>query len=288
MSNNNNNNNPIPHFDLGLGLEGTHVLITGGTGAIGSVTVNAFLQAGAIVSVFDLHVPSTAASTLPPSRYAEYKVDISNQTQLEDAFQQARAKFGLIQVCVALAAKDLSYVQHHATILDMPVAQWKSTFDVNVHGTFMTVQLWMRQLKEWATSSSATANNLSLVIIGSESGHFGELGNPDYAAGKSAVMYGLVQSLRKDLVLVHHNARVNVVAPGPVDTTQFRKECKANPEQYWQDCEATTALKRPVSLEGVARSILFLASENWSRDITGQIVNVDSGKNGKLLWPYSG
>jgi NAD(P)-dependent dehydrogenase (short-subunit alcohol dehydrogenase family) len=34
----------------------------------------------------------------------------------------------------------------------------------------------------------------------------------------------------------------------------------------------------------VAKSILFLASENWSGNITGQVLNVDSGKQGKVLW----
>lgn len=46
----------------------------------------------------------------------------------------------------------------------------------------------------------------------------------------------------------------------------------------------SVALKRPVPLESVAKSILFLASENWSGSITGQILNVDSGKQGKVMW----
>jgi hypothetical protein len=32
---------------------------------------------------------------------------------------------------------------------------------------------------------------------------------------------------------------VNAVAPGPVDTEQFKKECRENPEQFWLDCQAT-------------------------------------------------
>jgi len=45
-----------------------------------------------------------------------------------------------------------------------------------------------------------------------------------------------------------------------------------------------TALKKPVLLESVAKSILFVASENWSGSITGQVLNVDSGKQGKVMW----
>ena len=78
--------------------------------------------------------------------------------------------------------------------------------------------------------------------------------------------------------------RVNAVAPGPVDTVQFRKECAENPNQYWLDAQATTGLKKPVPPEAVAKSILFLASENWSGSITGQVLNVDSGKQGKVSW----
>lgn len=45
-----------------------------------------------------------------------------------------------------------------------------------------------------------------------------------------------------------------------------------------------TALKKPVPPESVAKSVLFLASENWSGSITGQVLNIDSGKQGKVMW----
>ena len=45
-----------------------------------------------------------------------------------------------------------------------------------------------------------------------------------------------------------------------------------------------TALKKPVRPQSVAKSVLFLASENWSGSITGQVLDVDSGKHGKVMW----
>ena len=45
-----------------------------------------------------------------------------------------------------------------------------------------------------------------------------------------------------------------------------------------------TALGTPVPIISVAKSILYLASEAWSGYVTGQILNVDSGKQGKVMW----
>ncbi|KAI4201343.1 MAG: hypothetical protein LQ346_002191 [Caloplaca aetnensis] len=266
-------------LDLGLKLERTHVVVTGGSGYIGSATVKAFLSAGAYVTVFDL-VPPKEKSTLDHLHLKYREVDISNEEQLANAFEAARRDFGVVQCCVALASLDLSALQHHESITDMPVEQWRRTHRVNVEGTFLTAKTWLRQIKH--TSDEMT--NVGLVIVGSESGHFGERTNADYASGKSAVQVGLVQSLKGDVARVFPRARVNAVAPGPVNTEQFRWECKQNPDQYWLDAQATTALKQPVPPTSVAKSILFLASEAWSGHVTGQILNVDCGKQGKVMW----
>ena len=81
--------------------------------------------------------------------------------------------------------------------------------------------------------------NVGLIIVGSESGHFGERGNADYAAGKSAVQIGLVRSLMADVSRIWPGGRINAVARGPVDTEQFRKECRENPELLYLDAQAT-------------------------------------------------
>lgn len=188
-------------IDLGLRLERTHVVITGGSGSIGSATVKAFLAAGAYVTVFDL--PPREKCTLHHLHLKYHLVDISDEVQLAHAFEAARRDFGVVQCCVALASLDLSNLPHHESIMDMPVEQWRETHRINVEGTFLTAKTWLRQIKHTRLDTT----NVGLVIVGSESGHFGERTNAAYASGKSAVQAGLVQSLKSDVVRVFPTAR---------------------------------------------------------------------------------
>jgi NAD(P)-dependent dehydrogenase (short-subunit alcohol dehydrogenase family) len=266
--------------DLSLGLSNTHVLITGGAGHIGSATVLAFLAAGCTVSAFDINARKIAA--FPPHHNLFWQnVDITSEPALEAALETARREHGIIQVCVALASVDLSYLPHHGSLVDMPLSQWHRTMQVNVEGTFLTARTWMRQLREYASPETP---NVSLIIIGSEAAEFGVTGNADYSAGKAAVQIGLVQSLKADVARICEGGRVNAVAPGAVDTEQFRKECREDPGCLWREAAATTAMRRPVSVESVARCVVFLASESWSGGVSGQVVCVDSGKQGKVHW----
>lgn len=269
-------------MDLSLDIEISHVLVTGGTGFIGSSTVTALLLAGARVTSVDLRSP---VEHLENSNFQSFVCDVSSEEALADAFSSAAERFGPVACCIALASLDLSVLTHHASLADMDVEQWRMTHRINVEGTFLTARTWLRQLRDTAkVDTSQEMRNVSLIIVGSESGHFGERGNADYASGKSAVQGGLVKSLMGDVSRIWPGARVNAVAPGPVDTPQFKKECAENPNQLWLDAQATSALRKPVPVESVAKSILFLVSENWSGSITGQILNVDGGKQGKVMW----
>ena len=227
-------------FDVDLALKDTHVLITGGCGLIGKVVAHAFLAAGCNVTVVD--ITDDCPFDQNDAHILFQKADITSSNQINDVFTKAEAKFGPVETCVALASLDLSVLEQSESLADMDPKEWQRVFDVNINGTFMTCQRWLRSFRNAASDpeKASKLRNVNLVIIGSESGRFGVPTMAAYAAGKSAVQYGLLRSLAQDAPRLWPKARVNAVAPGTVATERYKEERKRYGEEwYWKECEAT-------------------------------------------------
>ncbi|KAK5728376.1 hypothetical protein LTR15_001512 [Elasticomyces elasticus] len=259
-------------FDIGLGLEDTHVLVTGGCGLIGKVVVQAFLSAGSKVTVLDL--PGTE-SVLDLDDESLHFVAGDITKDMDSAFASAEKKFGTVCCVVALASLDLSVLEQSESICDVDPKTWQRVFDVNINGTFLTCQRWLQGIRSAVSKDPEKKGegmrNVSCVIMGSEAGRFGVRTMAAYAAGKSAVQYGLLQSLARDAPRIHEHARVNAVAPGAVDTARFREESERYGAQWrYEECEATVPLAKAVGAEDVARTVLFLASERFAGGIDAE------------------
>jgi NAD(P)-dependent dehydrogenase (short-subunit alcohol dehydrogenase family) len=223
---------------LTLGFSNQHVLITGGAGLIGRVVISHFLVSGANISSLDI-------AAQPPSsnpHQTNIHCDVSSEDSVKEAFAQATEAFGPVSICIALASLDLS-VLSPSSFVDASFAQLKKVLEVNVAGTWLTAREWLRGLKSLSHDSSSVPEGFKpcLVIIGSESGHFGERNNAEYALGKSAVQGGLLMSLRAEVPRAWRGARVNVVAPGPVETERWHGECEQRPGQWWEEAQVTVS-----------------------------------------------
>ncbi|EWZ00286.1 hypothetical protein FOYG_00169 [Fusarium oxysporum NRRL 32931] len=293
-------------MDLGLGLQGDVVVVTGAGGQIGQVIVEAFLAAGCFVGGFDI---DKSKFVKEHQNLFWVAVDTTDEAGMFSAWKSVEERFNATPtLCVCAAAVDLSFVEHHSSITKMSTSQFRRTLDINTTGTFITAKVWLqhveKMLKNRSTktngvngSNSSTAlpqgkkdKNISLIIIGSEAGDFGVAGNPDYAASKAAVQFGLVLSLAPDAARVHPSARVNSISPGAVHTKRFSAECLEDEAGTlrWIESEATVAQKKAVDVEGIAKMCLVLASEKWSPSVTGQNVRLNGGKSGRLFWNQNG
>ncbi|KAJ2280811.1 hypothetical protein EV176_000816 [Coemansia sp. RSA 451] len=102
---------------------------------------------------------------------------------------------------------------------------------------------------------------------------------------KSALMYGLTLSLKNEIVQVCPRGRVNAVAPGWTRTPMIEKELRN--KVVVERSLATSPLNKISEPEDIARTILFLASERASGNITGHVVDVNAGMEGRVINPVT-
>jgi 3-oxoacyl-[acyl-carrier protein] reductase len=118
------------------------------------------------------------------------------------------------------------------------------------------------------------------VLVGSTAGIFGEAGHADYAAAKSAILGGLLLSLKNEVVRKNPRARVNAVAPGWTESPMTRGHVS---EEQVRRVSRTMALRKVAQPEDVARQVVVLASPALSGHISGQVVTVAGGMEGRVV-----
>src|SRR6266508_6005055 len=114
----------------------------------------------------------------------------------------------------------------------------------------------------------------------SPAGLFGEAGHADYAAAKSAIVRGLLLSLKNEIVRIAPRARVNAVAPGWTYSPMTRGVLD---ERLVERSSRTMALRKVATAEDIARAVVVLASDELSGHITGELVTVAGGMEGRTV-----
>ena len=246
------------------GLAGKRVLVTGGSGGIGSACARAFMAEGAEV-VVHYHRGRERAEAVGGS--ALVQADLTREAEVDRLFQEA----GRLDVCSAVAGV---WPREDVPVWELPLSRWKETLSANLTATFLTARGFLRGL-------AADGRDGSLVLVGSTAGLFGEAGHADYAAAKAAVVGGLLLSLKNEVVRIAPRARVNAVCPGWTASPMTRAEL--DDPQLVQRVTRTMPLRKVARPEDVAAQVVALASDEISGHVTGQVVTVAGGMEGRVL-----
>jgi 3-oxoacyl-[acyl-carrier protein] reductase len=242
------------------GLAGKRVLVTGASGGIGGACARAFMAEGAEV-VAHYHRGRKRAEALGDVTLVG--ADLTREDEVERMFAEA----GRLDVCAAVAGV---WPSEDVPVSELPLERWRATLDANLTSAFLTSRGFLRQLE----------GDGALVLVGSTAGSFGEAGHADYAAAKSAILGGFLLSLKNEVVRKAPGARVNAVAPGWTESPMTRGHVS---EEQVRRVSRTMALRKVAQPDDVARQVVVLASPLLSGHVTGQVVTVAGGMEGRVV-----
>jgi 3-oxoacyl-[acyl-carrier protein] reductase len=255
---------PLTCSIVETGLRRKRVLVTGGSGGIGAACARLFAAEGAVVVVHYHRGRERAEAVAAEAGGQLAGADLTDESQVERLFEEA----GELDVCAAIAGV---WPQADVPVWELPLERWRATLDANLTATFLTARGFLRQLGD---------REGALVLCGSTAGLIGEAGHADYAAAKAAITGGLLLSLKNEAVRRNPRCRVNAVAPGWTESPMTRGH--VDPERM-RLVSRTMALRKVAQPSDIAAQVVALASPILSGHITGQVVTIAGGLEGRVL-----
>lgn len=182
---------------------------------------------------------------------------------------ETQARLGPVEILVNNAGVGSA---RERPIWDQDPALWYETIDVNLHGPFHLTRLAAADMVEngWGR----------IVMVSSTAGQFGGPSESAYDASKHGLL-GLMRSVAQDVA--RFGVTCNAVLPGWVRTAMAERSAAEaasrrgiDVEEVWAERAAAYPAGRIVTLEEVAATIVFLASEEAS-GINGEAITVALG-----------
>jgi NADP-dependent 3-hydroxy acid dehydrogenase YdfG len=222
-------------------LDGSTALITGASSGIGCATARELAESGADVALLarreerlreiadGIEAEAGRTALVAPT-------DVTDETQVETAVEEATEEFGGLDVVVGNAGLGRS-----APVEEMTTEQYRQMMDVNVDGVFFLARATVPHLRE---------SSGNLVLVGSFAGQYPRPANPVYAATKwwtRGFAHSLAGSVGEDGI------GVTVVNP-----TEVRTEFGSEDDRAFEEAFDPGEVTEP---EEVADAIAFAASQ---------------------------
>ena len=230
------------------------VVITGGTGAIGSAMVREFAKTNDVAIIYK-NSDEKAQLLEKQTGCKAYKADVSSAPEVSAAVRQIISDFGKINVLINNAG-----ISQIKLLSDVSELDWYNMVDVHLTGAFnMTKAVLPDMIKR---------KQGSIINISSVWGVYGASCEVPYSTVKAGLI-GFTKSLSKEVA--PSGITVNCIAPGVIDSPM--NNAHLSPDEM-KELIAETPLGRLGTPDDVAKAAVYLASAGF---VTGQVLGVDGG-----------
>ncbi|HEX6318149.1 MAG TPA: SDR family oxidoreductase [Burkholderiales bacterium] len=246
-------------------LNGKSALVTGAATGIGRSAVLALARAGYDVALNYSSSEAAARETAAEAQKAGARTllvrcDVSDEPGVRAMLDAVEKQFGRLDVLINNAGTTAAWKPKDLETLSLE--EWDRVFAVNVRGLFQVTRASVPLLKK---SQGCVVNTASIVGL-----RPGPQPLP-YAASKAAVV-----SLTKTLAWnLGPEIRVNAVAPGWMEGDWMKRMLKERYDELMDRRAKATPLKRVVSADDVAQTMMSLIQSN--RFVTGEVIVIDGG-----------
>ena len=237
-------------------------IVTGASRGVGRATALRLAEGGAHVVINFLSNEAEAVETVKLCEEKGVEAlaiqgDVAEFHNAQAIAKAAMDKFGHIDLLVCNAG-----IWEGASIEDMTEELWNKVINTNLKSAWAMTKACVPAIKK--------RQGGAIVMVSSTSGQRGEAGYSNYSASKGGQI-SFTKALASELA---PKIRVNAVAPGWIETAMVRPVFED--DTYKQSVLNSIPLNRMATTDDVALAICFLLSD-WSRHITGEIVNINGG-----------
>ncbi|MEW2574057.1 glucose 1-dehydrogenase [Streptomyces sp. NPDC047070] len=241
-------------------LEGKTAVVTGGSTGIGLATARRLATEGAHVFITGRREPELEKAVATIGNATAVPGDVSVAADVDRLYERVREHGQGLDVLFANAG-----INHIAPLDELTEASHDAVFDINVKGTFLTVQKALPLLNDGA----------SVILTSSTAAEGGGAGMSAYGASKAAVR-AYARAWADELG--GRGVRVNAISPGPVDTAMWDAAFGDRAKEMLETVAAGLPPKRFADPDEIAAAVTFLASSD-SSFVYGANLYVDGGMN---------
>lgn len=247
------------------------IAITGGGAGIGRGIAWHFARAGWGVSITDADKVA-GQECLQVMKEAGTKAifvpgDVSKPADVNRWLKTTKDRLGVPDVLVNNAG-----IMIRKDVLKLSVAEFDKVIAINLRGTFLCAQAAAKMMARRGKGGS-------IINLASTRAYMSEPGTEGYTASKAGIValtHGMAISLAPQRI------RVNAIAPGWIETSDWQKAGKAKPPHHSKADREQHPVGRVGVPEDVARACQYIAED--AGFMTGQTLVLDGGMTVKMIY----